>query len=124
MTDEQQRFVDRADRALASARLLLDAGDVEAAVNRAYYATFNMALAALRGVGEAPKSHAGVHTRFGDRFIRPGHVAPAIGRLLAGLFDARQRADYGAASIYDGRAAEDALADAERFVAAVQPLVA
>lgn len=37
----------KADRALASARLLLDAGDTEGACNRAYYAMFDAARAAL-----------------------------------------------------------------------------
>ncbi len=38
---------EKASRAVASARLLLDAGDVDGACNRAYYAMFDAARAAL-----------------------------------------------------------------------------
>ena len=37
----------KASRACVSARLLLDAGDVDGACNRAYYAMFDAACAAL-----------------------------------------------------------------------------
>ncbi|MDZ7919671.1 HEPN domain-containing protein [Rhodoferax sp.] len=35
-----QELMAKADRALASAKLLLDSGDVDGACNRAYYAMF------------------------------------------------------------------------------------
>ena len=41
----------KAERALASARLLLDAGDTDGACNRAYYAMFDAARAALLASG-------------------------------------------------------------------------
>jgi uncharacterized protein (UPF0332 family) len=40
-------LMDKAHRALTSARLLLDAGDSDGATNRAYYAMFDSALSAL-----------------------------------------------------------------------------
>ncbi|OHC67239.1 MAG: hypothetical protein A2045_15515 [Rhodocyclales bacterium GWA2_65_20] len=40
-------FLDKAARAAVSARLLLNAGDVDGACNRAYYAMFDAARAAL-----------------------------------------------------------------------------
>ncbi|MGY6216601.1 HEPN domain-containing protein [Methylolobus aquaticus] len=45
MTPEQ--YLSKANRALASARLLLSDGDIEGACNRAYYAMFDAAQAAL-----------------------------------------------------------------------------
>ena len=42
-----QELMAKADRALASAKLLLDSGDVDGACNRAYYAMFDAARAAL-----------------------------------------------------------------------------
>ena len=58
----------KADRACASSRVLLDVGDVDGACNRAYYAMFDAARAALLASG-AP-------------------VAPDIGRTHSGLIGA------------------------------------
>ena len=44
-------YLRKADRALAAARLLLSNGAVEGACNRAYYAMFAAAHAALRANG-------------------------------------------------------------------------
>jgi uncharacterized protein (UPF0332 family) len=43
--------MDKAQKALASARLLLGAGDTDGATNRAYYAMFDAAIAALLWAG-------------------------------------------------------------------------
>lgn len=48
-----QIYLDKAARALASAKLLLVDEDIEGACNRAYYAMFDAAHAALLGV-DAP----------------------------------------------------------------------
>ncbi|OYY22159.1 MAG: hypothetical protein B7Y68_08890 [Thiotrichales bacterium 35-46-9] len=42
-----EMLLDKSDRALASAQLLFSAGDYEGACNRAYYAMFDAAKAAL-----------------------------------------------------------------------------
>lgn len=49
MTQSQHatQLMQKAARALDSARLLLDAGDTDGACNRAYYAMFDAARAAL-----------------------------------------------------------------------------
>lgn len=60
----------KAMRACASARVLLDLGDVDGACNRAYYAMFDAARAALLAT-EAPvethlgKTHSGLIAAFG-----------------------------------------------------------
>ena len=48
-----QELMTKASRALASAKLLLDSGDVDGACNRAYYAMFDGARAALLSI-DAP----------------------------------------------------------------------
>lgn len=123
MTEEQRTLLDKADQAIQLAHVLLETGDVDGAFNRAYYAAFYAATAALCGRDESPKSHAGTQTRFSFHFVRTGLIAQATGVLFKSIFSDRQRVDYDALSIFDTRAAADALTDAERFVAAVRPLV-
>ena len=123
MTPKQTAFVRRAERALATAHVTLDAGDAEAAVNRAYYACFYLAQAALLGVGEEPKTHKGTHSRFGLHFVASGPLSTADGRILTDAAATRERSDYDAFAITDTAAAADLVTDAERFVAAVRALL-
>ncbi|MDE2289792.1 MAG: HEPN domain-containing protein [Burkholderiales bacterium] len=77
----------KAARACLSARALLDLGDVDGACNRAYYAMFDAARAALLA-SNAPvkldigKTHKGVLNAFSEHLIKPGLVAKEMGRLL------------------------------------------
>jgi uncharacterized protein (UPF0332 family) len=51
----------KAVQAVASAKLLLDTGDADGACNRAYYALFDAARAALLALGhDGGKTHKGV----------------------------------------------------------------
>jgi uncharacterized protein (UPF0332 family) len=123
MTDLQRAYLDRAERALAAAQHAVGHGDGEAAVNRAYYACFYVAQAALVGRGEEPKTHAGTHRRFAEVFVAPGAVTREVGRILPDAFRLRLQGDYDALAVTDPRAAADLLADAERFVEVVQQIV-
>lgn len=123
MTTLQQALLDKAGRALEAARASLDRDDAETATNRAYYACFYAAQAALVSVGEQPKTHTGTHTRFRLHFVAGGVVPLGIGSILTDAFAARQRHDYNAFAVTDTHAAADLLADAERFVAAVSEVI-
>ncbi len=75
-----QALMIKADRALASARLLLESGDVEGACNRAYYAMFDAARAALIASSapvepEIARTHSGLITAF------RWHCSPVKSRL-------------------------------------------
>lgn len=69
-----KELMGKADTALASARLLLDAEDSDGATNRAYYAMFDAATAVLQWAGTAdiPKTHSGVIARFGRNLVQTG----------------------------------------------------
>ena len=123
MTDRQGALLRKADRALETSRLILDDGDAEGAVSRAYYACFYVAQAALLRHGESPRTHRGVHHRFRELVV-PGLVPADLGHTLPYAAGVRERADYEALSVTDESAAADLLADAERFVTVVRELVA
>lgn len=120
MTSEQQAYIEKAQRALDTARRALVHGDSEGAVDRAYYAAFYMATAALLGTGEQPKTHSGAHNRFHLHFVRNGRIDRLIGATLQHAFELRQRATYEAFAVLDEAAASDLMADVERFVDAVE----
>ena len=51
-----QELLEKATRAASSAKLLLDTGDTDGACNRAYYAMFDAARAALLASGGASRT--------------------------------------------------------------------
>jgi uncharacterized protein (UPF0332 family) len=123
VTPLQTALFAKADRALAAARRMLD-HDPDTTANRAYYACFDAARAALLGEGDEPKTHSGVHNRFALRFVATGRIQEDVARALSYAAQVRERADYNALTVLDARTAADLLADAVQFVAAVQALVA
>ena len=77
----------KADMALHSAQLLLNAGDCDGASSRAYYAAFDIARAALIAAHspvptEVAKTHAGLISAFSLRFVKSGLISPELGHFL------------------------------------------
>ena len=110
-------------RALRTARLNLEDGDADGAVNRAYYAAFYLARAALQLAGETPKTHSGTHNRFWQRFVKTGRFPEDLGGLLSYTQEQREAADYEFMSIYDTATASDLLAEVEAFCEAAEALL-
>ena len=115
----------KAERALESADLLLSAGDPEGACNRAYYAMFDSARAALLQI--APdfveiKTHGGLISAFSQHLVKPGHIPVELGKAINATEDMRVAADYKGEPI-NLDSATWAVAEAHRFVVAVRGLV-
>jgi uncharacterized protein (UPF0332 family) len=82
-----QALVKKGERALVSAKANLREGDMDGAVNRAYYAMFNIARAALLRAGlpesELPRSHNGLIGAFGEQAVKVRGLDPDLGRALS-----------------------------------------
>lgn len=113
-------LLEKADRALMSAETLLREGDTEGSCNRAYYAMFNAARAALILVG-APaeitegKTHSGLHSAFNQFLVKPGHMLQGFGTEFRRAERLRQISDYLGDQI-DPEKATDTLNHAREFV--------
>lgn len=88
----------KASRAAKSAKLLFDDAG---ACNRAYYAMFDAATAALHAVGaptidgaRVAKSHGGLISNFGLHVAKAGHLSLDLGRALNRAEAIRSAADY------------------------------
>lgn len=116
-------YLHKARRALSGALLLLQAGDTEGACNRAYYAMFDAAHAALISVGaELPdtpiKTHNGLIGAFGQHLVRDEHLPAEFGESFNKVQRLRQLADYTGDAVGIADAAW-ALEQAEAFVRAI-----
>jgi len=114
----------KAQTAAASARILLNAGDVDGACNRAYYAMFDAARAALlaSGINESTvntKTHSGLISKFSLELVKSGQVSVELGKSLNKVEDLRLMADYKEDSILEEDAAW-AVNQADIFVETLQ----
>jgi uncharacterized protein (UPF0332 family) len=118
-----QDLMAKAQRALASAHTLLQDNDSDGACNRAYYAMFDAARAALIA-SKAPvppeiaKTHSGLIAAFSLHLVKPGLFPVELGRSFNKAEDLRLMADYKG----DPISAEDALwtvQQAQAFVAQI-----
>ena len=92
-------YLAKAERALASARLLLADDDREGACNRAYYAMFDAAHAALLHQGALANpaethTHGGLIAAFSMHLVKTGILPADLGRALNRVERIRLLADY------------------------------
>jgi len=94
-----QDWLEKAQRAAASAKLLLEAVDYEGACNRAYYAMFDGARAALAAIGapneaQTARTHTGLISAFSLHLIKAGYLSVEIGRAFNQMQEIRLVSDY------------------------------
>ena len=117
-------YMTKAARAVTSARLLLDAGDVDGACNRAYYAMFDAAHAALLWAGAhvnpaETKTHRGLVGALGKHLVKTGLLAADAGKSLNQVERVRLLADYTGEAV-DAEKARWAVEQAVAFVRTVE----
>ena len=120
-------YMSKAHRAIASAKLLLADGDADGACNRAYYAMFDAAHAALLQVDSSlnpatVKTHRGLIAAFGEHLIKTGLTTAGVGRSLNQVEHVRLLADYTGEEI-DVARAEWAIDQARQFIDAVERML-
>jgi uncharacterized protein (UPF0332 family) len=112
----------KAERSLKTASLVLADGDADGACNRAYYAMFNAARAALIAIGQdqpaMAKTHSGLIAAFGEYLVKAGYISFTQGRALAAESKRRMVGDYQGGGL-SGEDANDAIANATHFLSAV-----
>ena len=123
MTETAIAFFAKSDLALRAARTLLDAGESEGCINRAYYAAYHAASAVLAEVGETLKTHKGTHNRFWVRFVETGYIPREVADVLSYGWRMREKADYDVFSVFDITAAANLVDDVEAFVRTTKQLV-
>jgi uncharacterized protein (UPF0332 family) len=89
----------KAQQALLSAKTLLASNDPDGACNRAYYAVFDAARAALLSIKapvlpETIKTHAGLNRAFALHIVKQGLFPAEIGKSLQQIEEMRLIADY------------------------------
>jgi uncharacterized protein (UPF0332 family) len=99
-------------------------GDVDGAANRAYYAMFDAARAALIASNapvsvEVSRTHSGLIAAFGNHLVKTGPLTKEIGRLFNRAHEIRLIADYNGPSVTFGDASQ-LVDEAKLFVQTIQ----
>lgn len=121
-------YMQKAERTLAAARLLFANNDTEGACNRAYYAMFDAAHAALwatggQELGTVIKTHGGLVSIFSQELVKTGKVSVEHGRALGQVQKMRLLADYTTEPPAE-LDAQEVVVLAEAFVEAMRSLMA
>ena len=112
-----------ASEKLKAARKLTDDDFRDDAVSRAYYAMFYAAKAALLSVGVTVKTHGGVNSEFGRRFVKTGRIERRYQAMLSRAGEDRLRSDYAPKTRPPRESVERIIRDAEAFIAKAHELV-
>lgn len=120
MTEEMQSLMQRAERYLESAQLLLNADDYESCISRVYYAMFYAAEAALLTKNVSYSSHRGVISGFGEHFIKTEIFPRELGREFNKAYEKRQLSDYEYRCVISVDEAKEMIEKGTAFIAHVE----
>jgi uncharacterized protein (UPF0332 family) len=116
MSPPQPAWLEKSRRFLRSGYALLELGDPDSAVGRAYYAMFHAAEALLLSKGLEYSKHRALQSAYGREFAKTGLLPERFHRSLLDAFESRLSADFESGPGIDSETARKHLADAEEFV--------
>jgi hypothetical protein len=116
-------WLKKANEALASAELELDAGHTNFAVNRLYYACFYAVTALLLRDGKQFVQHSAVKSEFVRSYIKSGLVDAGWNRYYQKVFDDRQEGDYIPTVSFETSDVSKRLQQAREFIALIRSLI-
>lgn len=123
MSPRSREFYDRARERLEGAKKNLDQGEYAIAVGAAYYAMLYGARAALSERDRYAKTHRGTWNLLRQTIVPEGSFPLELVSQAERLAELREAADYDAL-IVEARQAKDAVDSAERFLSALDELLA
>ncbi len=115
--------MDGARERLAAARANVETEFTFTVVHDAYYAMLYGARAALSEEDRYAKTHSGTWSLFSEVFVKTGRFPNELSAPVKKIRERREQADYEARNPTEEQAAE-AVEHAERFVAAIERMLA
>ena len=121
MKETSRLLLEKAQRAIQAAQMLLAAGNLsDFATGRAYYAMFYIAEALLEEKELRFSKHGGVHGAFGEHYVKTGLFETKFHRWLLNAFDQRIEGDYDVEVSAVAEDAEKLIVQAEEFLLAAR----
>jgi len=114
--------LERAEKALKSAKLPQKNGELEDAASRAYYAMFHAARAILFSKGVSARTHRRTISLFGEKIVKKGMLSEEYADMLRKAFDIRQKSDYELYAELNVEVTKEVIKNAQMFVKKVKEL--
>ncbi len=115
------RQLELADEALNDADFLLMHNRYGLSANRAYYAMFHAAMAALmKSGGDLPRTHGGVRNQFGLHYVRTGVIDSELAETLQDAYELRRQSDYELYSYFAEDEIRQSVQNARTFVSEIR----
>ncbi len=118
--EEISKLIEKAERSLEAAKVLLERGDYDFAVSRAYYAMFYCAKAMLFTKRITTRKHSSTISLFIEKFVKSGEFSEELASYLIDAYRKRQIGDYDVFIIPTRNEAKDLINKAEVFIREVR----
>ena len=112
---EIESYINKAEKYLDTAKHLLEYGDYDSSVSRAYYSMFFMTKAILLTKNLTPKTHAGLITVFSEEFIKTDILPKILVKYLKKGFEIRSLGDYNISVRIEKENVFDLINDVKQF---------
>ncbi|BDZ71444.1 HEPN domain-containing protein [Methanobacterium petrolearium] len=113
---ELEKHLERSEDKLESAHILLENNQIADSISTSYYSIYHATMALLKLRNIHPRTHAGLISEFGLKFIKNGTIEEDYARMLVKAETERIKADYDVDYTPSRREAEDVFKDAENFL--------
>ena len=127
MTDEERSLIayriSRAHEAIEEARILFDAGHVNAYVNRLYYGCFYATSALLLTKNLSTNKHGQLRSLLHREFVKTGSIPQEMGKHFDLLFNNRQKGDYADLVVFKADEVAGWLVQTKTFVSHIEALI-
>jgi len=118
--DYLRERMSRAYEDITDAHRAFDVGSYRLALNRAYYAVFHIATAALALLGQERYKHSAVESAFHEYLIKPGFIEPEYSSFYREARTWRENADYHFGVKFTEEKTREVVERAERIVARLE----
>jgi uncharacterized protein (UPF0332 family) len=115
--------IQRSKETIMEARLMINEGYLNGAINRLYYACYYIVIALLIKNGISAQTHAGTKQMLGLHFVVNGKLSPKISSIYATLFEKRHSSDYDDFAFYDKELLENLYPQAIEFIETLEILI-
>lgn len=115
--------LEKANEMITVASVMLENNWLSSAINRLYYGCFYATLALFLQDGVEAKSHEGVASMLGLKYIKTGLLTNEMGYHYRRLFNARITGDYDDFPIFSFEQVEKFLKDSIIYIKTIQNLL-
>ena len=120
MTESVLELLNKSERSIDAAKLLLNDGYPDFAASRAYYAMFYALQALMLDRNLSYLKHSGVIGAFGKAFVKTGIFDSRFHRFVLSAFDLRNAGDYGSSQAISEKMAARTIAEAVELLGEIK----